>query len=284
MRASCLMLLLLVSCRSPALPDRSGGIISLVPSATEILFELGAGDRLVGRSDYCTHPTEALDLPRYGGFLNPSTERILSSGADTIVLVETARKLIQACRDAGMQVVTVKTNNLDDMDAAIAALGELVDRRAEAEALKTRIRDEIGAAAGSVAHGSSPSVVVIVDRAPDDLKRLFVAGPDSLLDDLVTRVGGRNAFSDAPRMYPMVTLETIVVRRPDVIIDLRPLARGGAGSLETAQALWSRSGIVAPDGPIASVQVLEATDLTVYGPRLGQACRTLAAAIHGEAP
>jgi len=261
--------------------DRSGGVISLVPSATEILFELGAGDRLIGVSDFCTHPSEALDLPRYGGFLNPSTERIISSGAEAIILVYTAQKLIQACRDTGMQVVTVKTNNLHDMDAAITALGELVDRQAEAATLGSRIHDEIEAVAASVPQGSSPSVVVIVDRAPDDLKRLFVAGPDSLLDDLLTRVGARNAFSDAPRMYPMVSLETILARRPDVIIDLRPLERGGAGSFEKAEGLWNESGILSPQGPIEAVHVLEATDLTVYGPRLGQACRTLARAIHG---
>jgi iron complex transport system substrate-binding protein len=278
------MLLLLVSCRSPAPAQRSGGIISLVPSATEILFELGAGDRVVGVSDFCTHPPAARDLPRYGGFLNPSTERILSSGARTVVLVHTANKLIRTCRDAGLNVVTVKTNNLHDMDDAIAALGVLVGRQAEAEALTARIHEEIADAAASAPGGPSPEVVVIVDRAPDDLKRLFVAGPDSLLDDLVTRVGGRNAFSDAPRMYPMVTLETIVARGPDVIIDLRPLERSGPASLEKARWLWKRSGILAPDGPIASVHVLEATDLTVYGPRLGQACRTLADAIHGGGP
>jgi iron complex transport system substrate-binding protein len=278
------MLLLLVSCRSPAPAARTGGIISLVPSATEIIFELGAGDRLVGVSDYCTHPAQARKLPRLGGFLNPSTERILSSGAEAIVLVYTAQKLIQACRGAGMQVVTVKTNNLHDMDAAIEALGALVDRQTEAAALATRIHDEIESAAASVPADSSPSVVVIVDRAPDDLKRLFVAGPDSLLDDLVTRVGARNAFSNAPRLYPMVTLETIIARGPDVIIDLRPLERGGEGTLEKAQALWKESGIIAPDGPIASVHVLEATDLTVYGPRLGQSCSTLAGAIHGGSP
>ena len=275
------MLLLLVSCRTPAPAQRSGGIISLVPSATEILFELDAGDRLIGVSDFCTHPPEALDLPRYGGFLNPSTERIISSGAEAIIIVSTAQKLIQACRDAGMQVVTVKTNNLHDMDAAITAIGEQVDRQAEAEALGSRIHDEIAAAAASVPHDSSPSVVVVVDRAPDDLKRLFVAGPDSLLDDLLTRIGALNAFSDAPRMYPMVSLETILVRKPDVIIDLRPLERTGAGSFEKAEGLWSASGILSPRGPIEAVHVLEATDLTVYGPRLGQACGTLARAIHG---
>jgi ABC-type hemin transport system substrate-binding protein len=201
-----------------------------------------------------------------------------------VIAVYTARKLIRTCRNAGMHVVTVRTNNLHDMDDAIAALGELVGRQDEAGALAARIQEEIAAAAASAPGGSSPSVVVIVDRAPDDLKRLFVAGPDSLLDDLVTRVGGRNAFSDAPRLYPMVTLETILARGPDVIVDLRPLERSGPASLEKARWLWKRSGIIAPDGPVASVHVLEATDLTVYGPRLGQACRTLAEAIHGGGP
>lgn len=284
MRAACLMLLLVASCRTPAPAERDGGIISLVPSSTEIIYALGGGDRLVGVSDYCTHPPQARTLPRYGGFLNPSTERILASGAETVVAVYTARKLVRACRDAGMNVVTVKTNNLDDMDDAIASLGELLDRRDEAARLARRIHEEIEAAAAAIPAGSSPSVVVIVDRTPDDLKRLFVAGPDSLLDDLVTRMGGRNAFSDAPRLYPMVTLETIIARGPDVIVDLRPLERSGTGSRQKAEAQWKRSGIIAPDGPVPAVHVLEATDLTVYGPRLGKACSTLVDAIHGGGP
>jgi iron complex transport system substrate-binding protein len=277
------LVILLASCRAPAPEEDRTGIISMVPSATEILFAIGAGDSLVGRSDYCTHPPEAASLPSYGGFLNPSTERIVASGAEAIVLVYTHGKLIEACRSAGMRVVTVKTNNLTDMDEAIATLGDLTGRKSEAEALERRIHAGIEEAAASVPGGSSPRVVVVVDRAPDALKRVFVAGPGSLLDDLLTRTGARNAFSDASRMYPMVSLETILTREPDVIVDLRPLARSERESKSKAEALWKGSSILAPSGPVGAVHVLETTDFTVYGPRIVDAARELARIVHGEA-
>lgn len=288
MHVRTLFLCALLACTGCRRPDAapgpsSGGVISLVPSATEILFALGAGSSLVGVSDYCTHPPEARGLTRYGGFLNPSTESILASGAHAIVLVSTQTRLIRACRDAGLEVVTVQTNNLDDMDAAIAALGELVGRQAEAVDLEKRIHAEIDAARARVPPGDPPRVVVVVDRAPDTLKRIFVAGPDSLLDDLLAKAGALNAFGDASRTYPMVSLETILAREPDVIIDLRPLERSSAHARERAEELWLSSSILAPGGPVRAIHVLEATDFTVYGPRLGKATHALVGVIHGGA-
>lgn len=276
-----LLLVTFTACRPPAPGQDRAGIISMVPSATEILFAIGAGDSLVGRSDYCTHPPEAASVPSYGGFLNPSTERIVTSGAEAIVLVYTHKELIKACRSTGMRVVTVKTNNLSDMDEAITRLGELTHRAAEARALKKTIHIGLDDAAASVPEGSSPRVVVVVDRAPDALKRIFVAGPGSLLDDLLSRINATNAFSDASRMYPMVSLETILIREPDIIVDLRPLARTGEGSRYEAEELWTASGVRSPSGPVRAVAVLEATDFTVYGPRIATAARELALIVHG---
>jgi iron complex transport system substrate-binding protein len=283
-RAILLAAVLACGCRQPREEERGHGIISLVPSATEILFALGAGDEVVGVSDYCSHPPEAARLPRYGGFLDPSVERILTSGARAVVVQGEAHDLERACEDAGLEVVKVWTNDLADMDAAIEALGGLVGRPEEARRLREGIHAQIDAAAASVPAGSRPRVVVVVDRAPDDLKRIFVAGPGSLLDDLLAAVGAENAFADADRPYPMVSLETILGREPDAILDLRPLARSRPGSLGRAEALWKASGILAPDGPVAAVHVLETTDFTVHGPRTGQAARSLAAIVHGGAP
>ena len=277
-RALLLILALHASCDPHPAGERRG-IISLVPSATEILFAIGAGPDVVGVSDYCNYPEDTARLPRYGGFLDPSTERIVASGARAVVLSRRAEKLARACRDAGMEVATVGTDGLADMDAAIEALGALTGRRAEARALRERIHAEIEASA--IPSGTDRRVAVVVDRSPDALKRIFVAGPGSLLDDLLEAIGAVNVFADAPSMYPMVSLEGILSRRPDLLIDLRPFARSAPSARASALALWHGSGIVAPDGPVGAVHVLETTDFTVHGPRTGRAAGILASIVHG---
>ncbi len=277
----------IVACRSPGPHEEPSrrGIISMVPAATEILFALGAGDQVIGVSDFCHHPFEVEELPRYGGILDPSTERIVSSGARAVVLGRTAGKLATACRASGIEVVQVGTDGLAEMDEAIRALGELVDENEEARELGRKIHGQIAEAAASAPADSKPSVVIVVDRAPDDLKRIFVAGPGSLLHELLEAVHGKNAFADAGRLYPMVSLEAIVAREPDVIIDLRPLDSGPEDARQSALAIWRRSGILAPAGPVGRVHVVEATLFTVYGPRLGEAGRLLTNLVHGgDAP
>lgn len=279
------IILLAAACKPPEGDGTRGreGIISMVPGATEILFALGAGDRVVGVSDFCSHPPEVRKLPRYGGILNPSTERVVASGAEAIVLHESAHDLASAARQSGMQVVQVGTENLEQMDEAIDALGRLVGDEKRAAELKRTIHDQMREAASAAPQGRTPDVVMVVDRSPDDLKRIFVSGPHSLLNELVQMAGGRNVFEDTDRPYPMVSLETIVTREPDVIIDLRPLERGGEDARE-AMKLWRGAGILAPQGPVGSVHVAETTEYTVYGPRLGAAVAMLVRMIHQEGP
>jgi iron complex transport system substrate-binding protein len=284
MRSTAIVLVvLLAGCRAPAPAPGTGGIITLVPSAAEILFAIGAGDQVVGVSDYCTHPAEAAALPRYGGFLNPSTERILTSGARAVVAQCDHQDLITTLRDAGLEVVTVCTGNLQDMDQAFEVLGRLSGREQAARTLRDRIHAQIEEA-GRSAGDPGAEVVVVVDRAPDDLKRIFVAGRGSLLDDLLEACGARNTFGDTERSYPMVSLETIVSREPDIIIDLRPLERGKPGARKRAEELWAGSGVLAPSGPVEAVHVLETTDFTVYGPRTGKAALALARILGGGEP
>ena len=259
------------------------GIISLVPAATEILFAIGAGGEVVGVSDFCEHPAGARSLPRFGGFLDPSTETILASSAASIVLDVSSRDLAAACRDSGIEVVQVANDDIEDMDNTIAAMGRLARREREAEDLRKRIHGEIAAAAKITGASAQARIAVVVDRSPDALTRLFVAGPHSIIDDLLDALHATNVFADTARPYPMVSLESIVSRSPGIVIDMRPLARGPAGGREAALGLWMASGILAPGGPVGAVHVLEAADFTVPGPRLGRAAAALAAVIRGEA-
>jgi iron complex transport system substrate-binding protein len=274
-----LAIVLAAGCRAPrGAEEKRGGIISMVPAATEILFALDAGERVIGVSDFCRHPAGVEKLPHYGGILNPSIERIVTSGAEAIVLHKTAGKLATACRDSGMRVVQVGTENLADMDEAIAEIGALTGRDEQADEMKRRIHAGIDALGARTPEGPRPRVVIIVDRAPDDLKRIFVAGPGSLLHELLIKAGGVNVFEDAKRPYPMVSLETIVTREPDVIVDMRPLSRTpDAGA---SLGLWKASGIIAPDGPVGRIEVVETDEFTVFGPRSVSAATKLFDLIH----
>jgi ABC-type hemin transport system substrate-binding protein len=143
---------------------------------------------------------------------------------------------------------------------------------------------DIGAAAAAAAGHPGKSIAVVVDRSPDALEKLFVAGGGSLPDDLMVATGMRNVFGGHKRLYPMVSLESILVANPQVIVDLRPLARSPAGARDKALRLWRDSGVLAPAGPVEDVLVLEAADFTVVGPRVGAAARLLVESVLGVGP
>ena len=129
--------------RAGALPAGFGRparrIVSLTPSLTEIVFALGAGERVVGVSDYCDYPPAAKTRPRVGTFLQPSVEKILALRPDLILVDAVQQDVAAALRAAGggARVLAIPMNDLEQVRAAILKVGSgLGDRQTEAAALQ----------------------------------------------------------------------------------------------------------------------------------------------------
>jgi len=217
MRRLLLALLFAVSCRPTA--DRPSAlppahrIVSLAPSSTELLFALGAGDQVVGRTTWCRYPPAALDVPDVGDGLNPNIEAIAARQPDLVVLYRSPMNETAAAqlRRLGIASVTLPQDRLEDIASAARELGRRTGREAAGDSIAGAIEALLGKA-------PPPAIArlafVVWDNPP------MVIGAGSYLDQLATLAGGGNVFHDLGAASATVSIETIAARNPDVILVL----------------------------------------------------------------
>jgi ABC-type Fe3+-hydroxamate transport system substrate-binding protein len=199
--------------RTAATPARR--VVSLAPSITELLFALGAGDQVVGRTTYCKYPPAALAVPSVGDGLNPNVEAIAARNPDLVVLyrsphTEAAARQLEAL---GVHTLVLHHDRLEDIDTTARLLG-LATGHAEAGAAIARAIDSALAAPAPLDLHARVAIVVW-DNPP------IVIGGGSYLDQLVRLAGATNVFHDLSTPSATVALETIAARDPDWIAVLR---------------------------------------------------------------
>lgn len=192
-------------------------IVSLAPNATEILFSLGAGDRVVGVTDYCDHPPQVNDIKKVGSFSFLNIERIFSVAPDFIVLSSHEQeRFIKTLEDLGIPVYVCFPNDFDELFRSISAIGKLTgtERRAAAlvDSLETeldRLKVEVGETFGE---GENPRVYFEISSRP-----LMTVGEKSFIGNLIEVSGGANIGRDIPRDYAVINSELIISRDPEMI-------------------------------------------------------------------
>ena len=185
-------------------------IVSLLPSFTELLFAIGAGDRVVGRTRWCDYPPAALSIPSVGDGLPPNIEAVMARQPDLVVLYNAGPNVTAAkqLERAGIQTVLIDLNRLEDLGPAARTLGRLTGREEQAESLAIAL-DSL---AGRPPPPSTTSLAFIVwDNPP------IIIGHGSYLDQLASQAGARNVFGDVAAPSAQVSLETIVARDPQWI-------------------------------------------------------------------
>lgn len=245
-------------------------VVSISPSATEAVFALGRGDRLVGRSTYCDEPPEARAIPEVGGFADPSLERIVAL-APTLVIGErgpAGPRLVEALEQRGIATFFPPMGDLAAIVASLRGLGARLDAAKEAEVAAARIETAIAEVEREVAGRPRPRVLFLFDFAP-----LVAAGPGSFPDELLRRAGADNVVTTGG-MYPRLGAEGVLALDPDAIVDGSapgaysepPLALlGGIAGLGALRAVRERR-----------VARLEGTAALRPGPRIGDGLRQLA--------
>jgi ABC-type Fe3+-hydroxamate transport system substrate-binding protein len=246
-------------------------IVSLNPSLTSILFELGAGDRLVGVDDRSAEQdARASGLPRVGGLFTPSLEAVVGLEPDVVVAVPSAqqRDLRSGLASLGVEVLELPNISLDEILGSIETLGELVGRSQVAGARIAEIRRAFATAERAAAGRAAPRVVRARHREP-----LYVVGAGSFLDSMLRAAGAVNAGAELGGPYPQAGLEWLVAAAPEVLLD-------SSEDPEDAAAYWSRW----PSLPAVArgrVVALPPEEVTLPGPHLDRALARVAAAIHG---
>ncbi|HEX5726103.1 MAG TPA: cobalamin-binding protein [Longimicrobiaceae bacterium] len=249
-------------------------IVSLVPSATDLLAAIGAGDRLVARTDFDHGP--GLDsLPSVGGGLDPSLEALAALRPDVVISWETRQgaTLRDRLGALGIPVLGVRANDTTDVFRVIRTLGVLTGRPGPADSLARSIRAELAAVRASVAGRTPRSVLYVAWPNPPT-----VPGRETFHHQLLELAGGRSVFDDVPGEWPQVSLEEVVRRQPEVV-----LVPAGEDSQLSAAALRRATGWRELNA-FAAGRVVELPAVVVNrpGPRLGEAARLIRDAIHPD--
>ena len=201
-------------------------VVSLAPSITELLFAIGAGDQVVGRTIYDQYPPAARQVPAVGDGLNPSVEAIVARHPDLVLLYRSAHTdaAAQQLEQLGVPTLVVRHDALADIARTARLLGNATGRDSGGRA--------VGRSVDSLLAQPFPAVrtriaYVVWDSPP------IVIGAGSFLDELARRAGAENVFHDLATPSATVSIETIVARDPDWIVVVRD--SGG-----DAPPAWSR--------------------------------------------
>ena len=214
-------------------------IISLAPSNTEILFALGLGDKVVGVTDWCDYPPEALNKTKVGGYENPDIEKIVALNPDLVLIAHgTPMDVINNLVGLGLTVFGIKTTDLDDLLNDIRRIGEITDKEMEAQALTSDMESRIQAVTNATSElEQRPRVFYIVWHDP-----LWTAGSGTFIHELIEKAGGVNICQNISG-YKTISIEDVLARDPEIIITSEwsyDWARNETGPLASTNA--SREG------------------------------------------
>ena len=253
-------------------------IVSLSPGLTEIVYTIGAADRLVGVSRQCDYPLAAKLKPKGGDYNRPDPAAIRGVAADLVLFGEQVREAdLAPLRDAGVEVRVLPAGSVVEVLQSIRVVGELTGAVDAARALADGLSAEvtrIGAEIAGRTGRDRPRVYLEVDGP----QRLYTVGRDSFMSDLIRLAGGDNVFADRPAPYLAVSAAEVAKADPQVVLIDHPFQyKVGAAKRAGWEAI----------GAVRERRVYDATDFDMIvinrpGPRLAEALNELARIFHPE--
>lgn len=197
--------------------DKKLRIISLAPSTTEILFALGLDDEIIGVSQYCNYPEQALNKTKIGTFSQPNIEKILTLKPDIIFCTGLEQApAIDKLKKLNLKVYVCDPRNFRELFASIKEIAELTGKENEGKALIQKMKNEIKEISDKtqvMPDDKKPKVFIEIWSRP-----LMTAGAGSFVDELVSIAGGANIAKDTLRPYSYFSAEEVIKRDPDCII------------------------------------------------------------------
>lgn len=244
-------------------------IVSLVPSHTETLYEIGVWDQVVGVTSFCVRPEGAREAKRVvGGTKSPSVERIQELEPDLAVVVveENPREAVEELEAAGTEVLVTDVRDVDDAEEAVRRLGQAVGARPEAEAIVDRIQRARAEVRQQVVDRAPVRVFCPIWRDP-----WMALSGDTYAAALLEEAGAEHPWAKAADRYPEVTLEE--VREAEVDLVLLP-SEPYAFEQEDRDEIVERLGLEP-----RAVRLVDGQALTWYGARTPEGLRTVAEAV-----
>ena len=259
----------------PVAPQGAKRIVSLVPSATEILFDIGAGDRVVGVTTWCRWPPEARTRTIVGDFASPNVERIMALKPDVVVEAASHPDTLQKIRSAGLPVEEIRVLTLADTLDQYNVLGRAAGLPEAAAAARARLEQAMSAEEARWKTAKRVKIALVIGRDEHAAQDIYVAGGKSFLSELAVRAGAENVFADIAREFEKVSPEQFILRAPDVILELNSVRPPTDAE---ALAAWAKLGDI-PAVREKRVRVLSQDYILQPGPRMALTIRALGEAL-----
>ena len=249
-------------------------IVSLSPSTTEILFALGAGDRVVGVTSYCDYPEEAKKVEKIGDYDEPNMELIRKVQPDVVLAGYVKEETAEALEKMGIPVIITEAEDFDTIYHSIKLVGEITGTAAEAEAIVNGMKSKIAEIEEKTKDKGKPRVFYLVWKDP-----LFTAGSKTFINDVIKAAGGINV-AEKVKGWANYSAEEMIKDNPDMLIAaLHSTDEGMTREDLSGDRLFSllecvKQGrvYIMPDDNIISRP----------GPRIVQAIEDMSKVLHGE--
>lgn len=257
--------------REVTIPEVPQRIIALAPSHTEVLFAIGAGDKIVGVDSFSDYPAEAAGLPDVGGVLDPNMELMVELEPDLFLSIAGAEEIADRLQERGIPAIIMQPETFDEVLDAIIFTGSIVDARPAAAELVASMKSRVAAVKEKAAAAQRVKVFYEVWHDP-----LMTVGPGGFIDDLIGMAGGENIGSELASAWSEISLETVVAGEPEVIVTTFSESRDQL--LAGERPGWSGM----PAVQNGRVVLIDEDLISRPGPRLVDGLEELARAIHPD--
>jgi len=249
-----------------------------------MLYALGLGDRVVGVTTYCRYPPEAAQKPKIGNYLRPDIETILALRPDLVIMERTGIRRSEQLPALKLSVLEVDDGTVAGIYESIQRIGAAAGVSERASLLCSEIRGGLEGIRRKVAALPRRRMMFVVGHTPGRLEDLIVAGKGSYLDQVMEAAGADNVFRDTVAAYAKISIEQVLARNPEVIIDMGEMAQTVGVTEEQKRAvvaLWDRYPMLAA---VKYKRVFAAASdiFVVPGPRVVEAATAFAAMAHPE--
>jgi len=205
---------------APATADKASNdaelrIVSLAPHLAELVFAVGAGDLLVGVTAYTDYPEAAEKLPLVGDAFAVDQEQLAVLKPDLLLAWNsgTPAHVVDELQERGYRVETIRTRGIEDIAVALERIGRLTGHEPQAKAAAQAFRQGVGQLAERYREAQTISVFYQVSERP-----LYTVNGDHYVSELIDTCGGRNIFADLNNLAPLVDVEAVLARDPEVLL------------------------------------------------------------------
>lgn len=252
-------------------------IISLAPSNTEILFALGAADKVVGVTKFCDYPPEAKNKDIIGGFSDPNIEKIVSLNPDLVFATTMHEKAVRDLEKVNIPSIVLHANTIEGVMENINLAGKATGQEKEASLVVASMKERVQKVTEKIKdipEKDKPKVYYEVFSEP-----IMTAGPKTLIHNLITMAGGVNIGAEAETDYPQYSIEILLKKNPDVMI-APDLHGSNTATLENVKQRPGWSDIAAVKNN--RVYIIEDDLITVPGPRIVDGLEAVAKSLYPD--